>query len=568
MAAHLVPHPAISRSVLGRLSRRSARLQRLGRGRSHFGDIFSDAVDWASDASRSVNAAVQKWNPLDMQQYQPIGDALVSGGKFVVDGIISVFSATGEFLLGLAGDLGDAIGEAIDQIAPTWLSNAIKCAGRLFSSALGVIVDALGAIKEGLSQIPIVGGGLSALFDVGTTVIAAAQAVAGGERIDKAVLGALDRAMQDVKAVAPYAESVLSLIPGVGTLASGALAAGLSLASGQPIDEALLSAVEAAIPGGPLAKAAFNLGKSVLSGQSLDKAALSALVSVAGVQLGDVELEAISGSVTIIQKVAKGERVDHAVADVAFQTIQAHLGGASAALGLQSGLALGQGAALQAVANVNIHTPQFLNKLVSKGSEIIASDSTASAALSTVGDLGKHGFQVGIGAMSNQLGANSLMSLRDALGDADKKAFELACSLRIGQVMVPSKEVATLLAQFSAAEEGKGAYYVAASGQIVDTRKPSLSQKAATPHLNQVNIAAFKASFYVAHGIRGLHGQQKAAHIAGHIRTRLGRAGAVAGIKRVERSKFRRFAERVGEGVAAAAVVGIAVHYGRKALGP
>ena len=82
----------------------------------------------------------------------------------------------------------------------------------------------------------------------------AADSVVSGERIDRALLGAARNQIAMYKAFAPIAQLGLSFIPGVGQGVSAAIGAGLALADGRPITDAMLEAVKSAMPGGPLVR--------------------------------------------------------------------------------------------------------------------------------------------------------------------------------------------------------------------------------------------------------------------------------------------------------------------------
>lgn len=74
----------------------------------------------------------------------------------------------------------------------------------------------------------------------------------------------------------PYAQAVLSFVPGIGTGVSAALGAASALAQGQSITDAALAAARGALPGGPVAQTAFDVGLSIAKGASPTEAALAA----------------------------------------------------------------------------------------------------------------------------------------------------------------------------------------------------------------------------------------------------------------------------------------------------
>jgi hypothetical protein len=85
--------------------------------------------------------------------------------------------------------------------------------------------------------------------------------------------------LQNAKDIAPYVESVTSLVPGIGPEAAAGLALGCALAEGKPISDAAIEAAAAAVPGGPIAQQAFraavSIGSAISKGQSIGDAALA-----------------------------------------------------------------------------------------------------------------------------------------------------------------------------------------------------------------------------------------------------------------------------------------------------
>ncbi len=78
-----------------------------------------------------------------------------------------------------------------------------------------------------------------------------------------------------VSKVAPFVQLAISFVPGVGAVVNGAIAAGISLAEGNSITDALLSGTMNALPGGPLVKAAFDVGVGIVKGDSVSTIALN-----------------------------------------------------------------------------------------------------------------------------------------------------------------------------------------------------------------------------------------------------------------------------------------------------
>lgn len=226
------------------------------------------------------------------------------------------------------GWFGSHIAKSIGHFA----SNAVKCAGRQVGHVTHGIQSVTGAVTKEVRKIPIVGGPLHTIFDVSFHIAMGPTnmivAVAEGQRIDHAVLNNLKQQLHDFKQVAPYAQMVISIVPGVGQGVSAMLSAGLALSEGQPIDEVLKAGLIGALPGGPLVKAAVTMGvetiQHVASGQKLDiNAFMTTAGGVASSALG-LPLAAKNALVTgiaIVGDLTSGKPIDKTVADAAIHAL-------------------------------------------------------------------------------------------------------------------------------------------------------------------------------------------------------------------------------------------------------
>lgn len=208
-----------------------------------------------------------------------------------------------------------------------WLKKAVK-------SATG----AVGSLGTQLGKVPIVGKGLKGTFalTIGAP-FAVANAVASGQRIDKVALGHLTSQIGAIRDVAPYAQMVVSVVPGVGQGVSGAIAASLALANGKNITEALKEGVKGTLPGGPLAKAAFDLGEAAVQGKPIDKALVAAL------PIPDAQKKLLVTGLETAKDLAHGKRLDAALMNTALAALPP-----DARKAVTVGLALGHGQVMQA----------------------------------------------------------------------------------------------------------------------------------------------------------------------------------------------------------------------------
>ncbi len=211
----------------------------------------------------------------------------------------------------------------------SWLKKAWR-------SVKHVTTAVVAAPAHVLVKIPIVGKPLRSVYNLTTGPIDLAMRVAGGARIDHAVMGNLKAQVRDVKVLAPYAQTIVSLVPGVGTGVSAAFSAGIALADGKPLTEAVVSGIKGSLPGGPAAQAAFAVTAAAATGKRLDQAAIAAL------PISDHEKQALSKAAAVVTDVAKGKRVDHAVFEQAQSALPPAVRDA-----MQVGVAVGQGVKMQ-----------------------------------------------------------------------------------------------------------------------------------------------------------------------------------------------------------------------------
>jgi len=122
-------------------------------------------------------------------------------------------------------------------------------------------------------------------FGAGDIVFHFAEGLAQGKSVSDAMRHSLNETRQDVLVVGPVAQSVVSVVPGIGTGVSMAIGAGVALANGKRIDDVFIDAAAGAIPGGPAAQAAVKagakIGADLLAHRSIDTALLDAAKTTA-----------------------------------------------------------------------------------------------------------------------------------------------------------------------------------------------------------------------------------------------------------------------------------------------
>jgi len=183
-----------------------------------------------------------------------------------------------------------------------WKSLA-KVAGTIVLAPITVTNTVAKGVGSVVKEIPVIGSPLASVINLGNAPIDLIEHIAEGDRIDQAVLNNIKSQVKDVKEIAPYAKMVVSLVPGVGTAVSAALAAGSALCTGQSITSALVEGIKGAIPGGALAQTAFNISNDVISGKSLDDTVVNAL------PLSSSQKDALKTTVSMAKQLASGKNV-------------------------------------------------------------------------------------------------------------------------------------------------------------------------------------------------------------------------------------------------------------------
>lgn len=347
-----------------------------------------------------------------------------------------------------------------------WIENAVKSAGKAVGTVVHAVADVSSSVADRVKNIPVVGPLFHSAYNlyIGNQ-LALADGIASGKRLDKAAMGYLQDQVNSYKEEAPYIQTVVSVVPGIGPGISGAIGAGVALAEGKTIDEALLAGVRGALPGGPLAAAAFDVGLAAAQGKPIEQIALAALpidddakhvLSVAldvtrklanGEPVTDVALNAVIAELPPEEQklaqtavnAAKGQNVADAVANIALNyAIKAVPDSVKTTItrSVQTGIALGTGSVLQnSIVN---SVGATVDSLAQKGAEVLGSNPLAKAASIIAGQAGSHGFQVGLGLMQHKVTSFELQAVRDKLDALSKKGFDMAVSMHVGQVTQPA----------------------------------------------------------------------------------------------------------------------------------
>ena len=326
-----------------------------------------------------------------------------------------------------------------------WVGNACKTAGRPIGAVAHAIQGAEGAVGKEIGKLPLVGKPLHAIFDLGVMgIMGPALALGdalGGERLDQALLGSLKQELADVKAVAPYAEMVIAFVPGIGPGVAGALGAGLALASGQSLTQAMEDGIKDAIPGGAIAVAIYQVAKTSVAIAKTHKFTLGDVAALGGAAAAAVGVlpegvqQAISGVLGPVGDAVQGVQSAVGQAESAMGPLKGLIS-AEAKKALQIGISVGHAKYVQALGTSAMVDPGFKNRLMAQGQQVGTSDPTVKAARGTLAG-GYVGFDCGVGLMRMTVTPHQFQVTRALFTGPDLTGFDLAASLHIGRVAQP-----------------------------------------------------------------------------------------------------------------------------------
>ncbi len=298
------------------------------------------------------------------------------------------------------------------------LFHAIRSVGKTVSHGLGSVGDKL-------DKVPVVGKGLHAVYSVGTGPLTLTANIASGQNVSKAVLSDLKGKLTAVKDIAPYAQTVVTMVPGVGSGIGAGIAAANALAKGKPITEALVSAARGALPGGPLAQSAFDVVHAAATGRNVSDTLLAAI------PLDPTQKDALRQGIAVARDVAAGKKVDTILLNRVNDNLKVLPKEAQQAV--QVGMALGQGKNIQ-TSMKEAGATESLNKLLAAGKDRIKLDAVLGAGHSQVSDAMKKGFAVGAGISQFKFSPTELNAVRGNLSPKDKEGFDLALSTHVGKL--------------------------------------------------------------------------------------------------------------------------------------
>lgn len=225
--------------------------------------VQEDIRDWQAQARAKIVAAGGRMTPaLDKQ---------LSSAFFVLSQNANTslaLRASGDVHAAVLRIMKDALGgrapSATAQQDVLRFFQAINTQLSTGKSALGSIASTIGSVAKGATSI--VSGIARPIGGLITSPAHLVSDIAHGKNVFSSLKDTVARDLGNVGAVAPYAQAVLSVVPGVGSGVNAAIAAGSALAHGQNITDALVSGVKNMVPGGPLAQQALDTAYKIAKG--------------------------------------------------------------------------------------------------------------------------------------------------------------------------------------------------------------------------------------------------------------------------------------------------------------
>lgn len=281
------------------------------------------------------------WLAFD-QQLQSVGcvGAMYVGEPYSVGGFFSFVKKAVK-----------SIGSAAKSVVPKAIQKAA-------TNVINVAKSAGAAVVHTVNKIPVLGTIAKATESLALLPAQAASQLVQGKRIDRIALGQFKGALSGAKTLAPYVQTVVSFVPGVGQGISAGIGGGLALAQGKSISEALLAAAKSAIPGGPAAQAAFSVASDVMQGKPITTIAIDAIPGVS-----PQAKQALLTGLSAAKDLAAGHPVSQVLLDNALHQLPPAYQKA-----VQVGVALGHAKNLQQAAGAAVQGASQLASHAANGS--------------------------------------------------------------------------------------------------------------------------------------------------------------------------------------------------------
>jgi hypothetical protein len=248
-----------------------------------------------------------------------------------------------------------SVGGFFSSIAHAVKSVAKAVVPKVVQKAASAVVNVAKKAATAVTKIPVLGTIVKAAGTLANLPLQSTAALLDGRRIDRVAVDSFKGALGAAKTLAPYVQTVISFVPGIGTGISAGIGGALALAQGQSITEALLAAAKGALPGGPVAQAAFSVASDAMQGKPIATIAINAL------PISPQAKTALAHGLQAAKDIAAGKNVATTVLDNALKALPPQYQKAvqvGVALGHAKNLQQAAGAAVQGAAQLATATAQ------------------------------------------------------------------------------------------------------------------------------------------------------------------------------------------------------------------
>lgn len=249
-----------------------------------------------------------------------------------------------------------SVGGFFSSITHAVSSVAKAVVPKVVQKAAASVVNTVKSTAGQIAKVPLFGSVLKAASSLALLPASSAQALLDGRRIDRVAVDTFKGALSSAQTLAPYVQTVISFVPGIGQGISAGIGGGLALAQGQTITEAMLAAAKGAIPGGPLVQAAFSVASDAMQGKPLSQIAINAL------PVSPQAKQALMQGLQAARDIAAGRNVATTVLDNALRALPPQYQKA-----VQVGVALGHAKNLQQAASAAVQGAAHLATASAQG---------------------------------------------------------------------------------------------------------------------------------------------------------------------------------------------------------
>ena len=280
------------------------------------------------------------------------------------------------------------------------------------------------------------------IWDTGTTGYKVNN-TAGGGGSDHTDFGGIDQFLKEaantcgqawdtikgvIKIVGPIAAIVVNIIPGIGQVASVAIAGLVAAANAKGgVTSAIVAGISNEIPGGddPSVQIALQGASSAVDAAASGKP-LSTVIND-GISALPIDPNIKQTMQNVVNGIAQGASVNSAQIQASLATLPANI---------QNAIKIGALAGNSAVAGSAANPAQALVSLAHLGLQRESTDPVAAHGKALAGQ-GSNGYDIGIGASLNIISPGNLAAIRNQLNPVDQKGFDMALSLHMGAMIAP-----------------------------------------------------------------------------------------------------------------------------------